>query len=118
MQYCVNTRKEPTTQRLPDRGGPERSTPRQPPPPGREGSTRLLQQWGDGCVDALSQQYRLLRGAVEGRAGQVTDTQGDAILAVFHRARDGLAASVAAPRSLAAHPWPAGGCARAYGASH
>jgi predicted ATPase/class 3 adenylate cyclase/Tfp pilus assembly protein PilF len=77
-----------------------------------EGSTRLLQQWGDRYVDALSQHNRLLRGAVEGHAGQVMDTQGDAIFAVFHRARDALAASVAAQRSLAAHPWPAGAAVR------
>src|SRR5262249_30135884 len=36
------------------------------------------------------------------------DTQGDAFLVAFSRARDALAAAVAAQQSLIKHPWPDG----------
>jgi hypothetical protein len=34
------------------------------------------------------------------------DTQGDAVFAVFPRARDALVAAIAAQRAVLAHPWP------------
>jgi class 3 adenylate cyclase/pimeloyl-ACP methyl ester carboxylesterase len=74
-----------------------------------EGSTALLQHLGDRRYgEVLEEHRRLLRDAfVEGR-GQEVDTQGDAFLVAFSRARDALAAAVAAQRALTKHPWPDG----------
>jgi predicted ATPase/class 3 adenylate cyclase len=77
-----------------------------------EGSTRLLQRLGDRYADVLMEHHRLLGIAVEEHAGQVLDSQGDALFAAFPRARDALAAAVAAQRAIAAHPWPEGAAVR------
>jgi class 3 adenylate cyclase len=71
-----------------------------------EGSTRLLQQLGDGYRPVIADHHRLLREAFEAR-GQVVEDRGDGLFAVFARAADALVAAVAAQRSIAAHPWPA-----------
>jgi YVTN family beta-propeller protein len=73
-----------------------------------EGSTRLLQELRDRYDDVLSTHARLLREAVERFDGHEIDTQGDAFFVAFARARDAVAAAVAAQRSLAAQPWPNG----------
>ncbi len=73
-----------------------------------EGSTRLLQQLGDRYAEVLATHHRLLRAAIQEAQGQVVDTQGDAVFAVFPRARDALLAAIAAQRAVQAHPWPDG----------
>jgi class 3 adenylate cyclase len=73
-----------------------------------EGSTRLLQQLRDRYDDVLSTHARLLREAVEQFDGHEIDTQGDAFFVAFARARDAVAAAVAAQRALTAEPWPDG----------
>ncbi|MFI5340262.1 MAG: tetratricopeptide repeat protein [Candidatus Methylomirabilales bacterium] len=77
-----------------------------------EGSTRLLQELGDRYADVLMEQRRLLRSAFKQRGGREIDTAGDAFFVVFDRARDAVAAAVAAQRSLAEYPWPKGEAVR------
>jgi class 3 adenylate cyclase len=71
-----------------------------------EGSTALLKRLGDRYGDALADHRRLIRQEFAARAGQEIDTQGDAFFFCFARARDAVAAAVAAQRALAAHAWP------------
>ena len=73
-----------------------------------EGSTELLKQLGDGYAEALAEHRRLIRDAFGARGGQEVDTQGDAFFYCFERARDAVAAAVAAQRALAEHEWPGG----------
>jgi predicted ATPase/class 3 adenylate cyclase/Tfp pilus assembly protein PilF len=73
-----------------------------------EGSTRLLQQLGDRYAEVLATHHRLLSAAIQEAQGQVVDTQGDAVFAVFPRARDALLAAIAAQRAVQAYPWPDG----------
>src|SRR5919109_5166205 len=71
-----------------------------------EGSTSLVKELREGYVEVLADHQRLLRQAFEDAGGQEIDTQGDAFFVAFRRARDAVQASLAAQRSLAAHPWP------------
>ena len=71
-----------------------------------EGSTRLMQRLGDSWGEALAAHNRVLRDAFEAGGGREVDRQGDAFFAVFPRARDAVAAAVAAQRALADEPWP------------
>ena len=71
-----------------------------------EGSTRLLQELGERYAEALAHHHRLLRAAVQEHAGQIIHTQGDSVFAAFSRARDALAAAVAAQRAIGTHQWP------------
>ena len=73
-----------------------------------EGSTRLLHRLGDRYAEVLAAHNELLRAAFAAHGGQEIDTQGDAFFVVFPRAVQAIAATVAAQRALAAHPWPAG----------
>jgi predicted ATPase/class 3 adenylate cyclase len=78
-----------------------------------EGSTALLQRLGD-CryAEILAEHQRLLRETFAEGNGQEIDTQGDAFLVVFSRARDALATAVAAQRALTKHSWPDGASLR------
>jgi len=71
-----------------------------------EGSTRLAQQLGEGYAALLNDERQLLRAAVGEAGGYEVDCRADELFAVFARARDGVAAAVAAQRSLDAHSWP------------
>ena len=82
-----------------------------------EGSTRLLQQLGDGYRAVIADHHRLLREALLVDGHEVED-RGDGLFAVFTRAVDALAAAAAAQRALAAHPWPDGGPVRVRMALH
>jgi YVTN family beta-propeller protein len=73
-----------------------------------EGSTHLLKILGGGYGAVLAEHRLLLRAAFAEYGGREMDTQGDAFFVAFTRARDAVGATVAAQRSLAAHPWPAG----------
>jgi class 3 adenylate cyclase len=73
-----------------------------------EGSTELLRRLGDRYGDVLSEHRRMLRDAFGERDGREVDNQGDALFFSFERARDAIAAAVAAQRALAAHEWPEG----------
>ncbi len=70
-----------------------------------EGSTTHLQRLGDRrYAEVLAEHQRLLRDAFAKGNGQEIDTQGDAFLVAFSRARD----AVAAQQSLMKHAWPDG----------
>jgi class 3 adenylate cyclase len=73
-----------------------------------EGSTRLLQELGDGYRAVLERQRRLVDDAVRGHGGHVFGSEGDALFATFDRALGALMAAAQAQRSLAAEPWPDG----------
>ena len=72
------------------------------------GSTRLLQQLGDGYRAVIADHHRLLREAILVH-GHVVEDRGDGLFAVFARAADALSAAANAQRAIAAHPWPEGG---------
>ena len=73
-----------------------------------EGSTRLWEQAPSSMRDDLAEHDRLLAGIVDGHAGAIFKFRGDGVAAVFERAADGVAAAVAAQRSLVAEHWRAG----------
>ena len=73
-----------------------------------EGSTKLLERLGDRYAQALGDHRRIVRDAFGARGGRELDTQGDAFFYAFERARDAVAATVAAQRALATHAWPDG----------
>ena len=73
-----------------------------------EGSTRLLERLGDRYAEALAEHRRIVREAFGARGGRELDTQGDAFFYAFERARDAVAATVAAQRALTTHAWPEG----------
>src|SRR5438034_10978411 len=69
-----------------------------------EGSTRLLQELGDGYAEALAEHRRLLREAFSTHGGVEVDTQGDAFFVAFARAPDAVAAAGAGQRAHEAGP--------------
>ena len=73
-----------------------------------EGSTRLLQELGDGYADVSRAHRQIVREAFDARGGTEIDTQGDSFFYSFTRAREAVAAAVEAQRSLAGHAWPEG----------
>src|SRR6266487_6990523 len=73
-----------------------------------EGSTRLLKQLRDRYSEALGEHQTILREAFAEHGGREIDTQGDSFFVAFRRAKDAVAAALAAQRNLAEHPWPDG----------
>jgi len=73
-----------------------------------EGSTRLLQRHRDAYREVLEEHQRLLRSAFAREGGREIGTQGDSFFVAFPRAKNAVAAAVAAQRSLDAHAWPEG----------
>ncbi|HEV2902850.1 MAG TPA: adenylate/guanylate cyclase domain-containing protein [Gaiellaceae bacterium] len=71
-----------------------------------EGSTRLLEQLGDGYGEVHREHRRILRERLTEAGGREVDTQGDAFFFSFVRARDAVSGAVAAQRELATHRWP------------
>ena len=69
-----------------------------------EGSTKLLHELRDEYAPVLAEHRRILRDAFAAHDGVEVDTQGDAFLVAFARARDAVAAAAAAQRSLASGP--------------
>jgi predicted ATPase/class 3 adenylate cyclase len=70
------------------------------------GSTRLWQEHPDSMPQVLARHDELLRTAIEQNHGFVIKTIGDAFMAVFSTAHDGVNAALTAQRSLCAEPWP------------
>ncbi len=73
-----------------------------------EGSTELLKRLGDRYGDVVATHRRILREEFGRRDGVEMDTQGDAFFFSFARARDAVAAAVAAQQRLASQAWPDG----------
>ena len=71
-----------------------------------EGSTRLVQNLGDGYPPLLEQHHDIVRSAVGANDGMVVSTEGDSFFAVFPAAPAALRAAVEAQLALEGHPWP------------
>ncbi len=72
-----------------------------------EGSTALLQLWGDTrYAEALADHRRILRAVFLEQGGRELESAGDAFLVAFARARDAVVAAVAAQLALKKHRWP------------
>jgi class 3 adenylate cyclase len=71
-----------------------------------EGSTELLKRLGDRYSEVLRGHRRIVRETFSASDGVEIDTQGDAFFYVFARARDAVAAAVAAQRLHATSAWP------------
>ena len=65
-----------------------------------EGSTKLLNELGDGYADQLEEHRRVLRDAFARHGGVEVDTQGDAFFVAFGRASDALATAAEAQEAL------------------
>ena len=77
-----------------------------------EGSTRLVQQLGEGYGAVLDEHRRLLRRAVAEAGGHEVDCRADELFAAFRRAKDAVAAAAAGHLALEAHAWPEGAAVR------
>ena len=77
-----------------------------------EGSTRLLKELRERYSEVRGEHDRIMRAAFAEAGGQEVDTQGDAFFVAFRRARDAVAAAVAAQRALVRYPWPDGAVVR------
>jgi predicted ATPase/class 3 adenylate cyclase len=77
-----------------------------------EGSTRLLQQLGDGYRAVRDAHAAIVRRAIAEGDGVEVSTEGDSFFAVFPAPAGGLRAAVAAQRGLAGHEWPPDGAVR------
>jgi predicted ATPase/class 3 adenylate cyclase/Flp pilus assembly protein TadD len=71
-----------------------------------EGSTKLLNRFGDRYHDILAEHNLILRGAFAQHDGYEVTTEGDAFFIAFSRAASGIAAAVAGQKALAEHQWP------------
>lgn len=70
-----------------------------------EGSTRLVERFGERFNAYFEDHNDLMRGAIEGHRGTVVGTEGDSFFAVFENPSDSLNAAVQAQRELAGHDW-------------
>jgi predicted ATPase/class 3 adenylate cyclase len=73
-----------------------------------EGSTRLWEAAPSSMREDLANHDRLLSEAITGNGGTVFKFRGDGVAAVFGRPTDGVAAAVAAQRSLTSARWEVG----------
>ena len=73
-----------------------------------QGSTRLVERLGSAFAGVLAEHFSILRQAIAEHDGYEFGTEGDALFAVFSRARDALIAAAEAQRALAGHEWPEG----------
>jgi class 3 adenylate cyclase len=74
-----------------------------------EGSTKLLQELGNGYGPVQDDHMWLMREAIAAGGGRELGTEGDAFFTVFPSAPGAVRAAVAAQRSFASHAWPHGG---------
>jgi predicted ATPase/class 3 adenylate cyclase len=74
-----------------------------------EGSTRLLQELGEGAYQQIHDEHaRILRAAVAEGEGCEIRTEGDAFFVAFPTATGAVRAAASAQQALADHPWPHG----------
>ena len=71
-----------------------------------QGSTLLLQAFGERWPKLLERHHELLREAFSRNAGEVVGTEGDSFFVVFRNATDALAGAIEAQRALTLEPWP------------
>ncbi|CAN5166781.1 hypothetical protein BH09ACT13_BH09ACT13_12740 [soil metagenome] len=77
-----------------------------------EGSTELLKRLGERYAELIAEHRRIVRETFGAESGVEIDTQGDSFFFAFARARDAVAAAVAAQRAHAEHAWPCGEAVR------
>ena len=70
-----------------------------------EGSTRLLQELGEGYRRVQDDHAEIMRKAIAEGGGVEVRTEGDSFFAVFATPAGAVRAAVAAQRGLTAHPW-------------
>ncbi|MGH9283706.1 MAG: adenylate/guanylate cyclase domain-containing protein, partial [Acidimicrobiales bacterium] len=73
-----------------------------------EGSTRLLQELGDGYAAVQDEHAAIVRRAVAEAGGVEVSTHGDAFFVAFRSPAGAVRAALAAQRELAAHDWSPG----------
>jgi class 3 adenylate cyclase len=73
-----------------------------------EGSTRLVQELGDGYSAVRDEHAAILRQAIGQGGGVEVSTEGDSFFVAFPSPVGAVEAAVVAQRGLAAHNWPAG----------
>ncbi len=73
-----------------------------------EGSTGLLKRLGERYSDLIADHRRIIRDTFGDHDGIEIDGQGDSFFFAFTRAREAVAAAVAAQRAHAGHEWPDG----------
>lgn len=71
-----------------------------------EGSTRLLQELGDGYVDLLQRHNDILRKVIPENDGVEISTEGDSFFVAFPNHLGAVQAAAQVQRSLADHPFP------------
>lgn len=71
-----------------------------------EGSTALLKRLGERYAELIADHRRIVRESFGEHGGVEIDMQGDSFFFAFARARDAVAAVVAAQRAHADHEWP------------
>lgn len=75
-----------------------------------ERSTTLVRRLGRAYGEVLQRHHQLIRAAIEANHGCEVDKQGEGFFVAFGRAKDSVAAAVAAQCAHAAEPWR-DGCA-------
>jgi predicted ATPase/class 3 adenylate cyclase len=73
-----------------------------------EGSTRLLQQLGEGYRAMQERHHDIVRAAIGEANGHVVRTEGDSFFVAFRSPLDAVGAAVATQRALAESDWPHG----------
>jgi predicted ATPase/class 3 adenylate cyclase len=71
-----------------------------------EGSTKLLNRFGDRYPEILAEHYRILREVFAQHDGYEVTTEGDAFFVAFSRAADAIAATASGQKALTEHKWP------------
>ena len=77
-----------------------------------EGSTRLLQEFGDRCAAILVDHAAIIRRAIAEGGGVEVNTEGDSFFVAFASPAGAVLSAVTAQRSLAAADWPEGAVVR------
>ncbi len=77
-----------------------------------EGSTRLLRALGPSYANVLSDQRRIMRGAIAAQGGHEMGTEGDSFFVVFGTADAAVRAAIEAQRGLVENQWPANATVR------
>jgi predicted ATPase/class 3 adenylate cyclase len=77
-----------------------------------EGSTRLLQELGEGYARVRDEHAAIIRRALEAEGGRELSTAGDSFFAVFRTPGQAVRAAVATQQDLHDHRWQAGAAPR------
>lgn len=72
-----------------------------------EGSTRLLQDLGDGYTALLQRHHRIVREVIRDHDGAEVGTEGDSFFVTFRSALQAVRAAAQIQRKLAGYPFPA-----------